>query len=81
MAPGKWNALTKELIYVAMSVTNGGRFGINSHSTAARGKGMRDAMLAELPAVVGMANQINALVSGFQIEVNAPFRNGSRATT
>ncbi len=63
-----------------MSVTNGCRYGINSHSAAARGKGMINAMLAELMAVVGMANQTNALASGFQIEVDAPFRNGGRTT-
>jgi AhpD family alkylhydroperoxidase len=78
MAPGAIDALTKEMIYVAVSVTNGCRYCINSHTAAARNKGMREAMLAELMAVVGMANQTNALASGFQIEVDAPFRNGGR---
>lgn len=78
MAPGELDALTKELIYIAVSVTNGCRYCINSHSAAARSKGMNDAMLAELMAVVGMANQTNALASGFQIEVDVPFRNGGR---
>ncbi len=81
MAPGALDALTKEMIYVAVSVTNGCRYCINSHSAAARKKGMNDAMLAELMAVVGMANQTNALASGFQIEVDAPFRNGGRAAS
>ena len=80
MAPGVMDALTKELIYVAVSVTNGCRYCINSHTAAARHKGMSDAMLAELLAVVGMANQTNALATGFQIEVDAAFQNGGRKT-
>ena len=78
MAPGALDALTKELIYVAISVTNGCQYCINSHTAAARKKGMSAAMLSELMAVVGMANQTNALASGFQIEVDAPFQNGGR---
>ena len=79
MAPGALDALTKELIYVAVSVTNGCQYCINSHTAAARKKGMNEAMLSELMAVVGMANQTNALASGFQIEVDEAFRNGGRA--
>ena len=78
MSPGAVDALTKEMIYVAVSVTNGCRYCINSHTAAARKKGMNDAMLAELMAVVGMANQTNALASGFQIEVDEAFRQGGR---
>ena len=78
MAPGALDALTKELIYVAVSITNGCRYCINSHTAAARSKGMNEAMLAELMAVVGMANQTNALANGFQIEVDAAFENGGR---
>lgn len=78
MAPGALDALTKELIYVAVSITNGCRYCINSHTAAARSKGMNAAMLAELMAVVGMANQTNALANGFQIEVDASFKNGGR---
>ncbi len=81
MAPGELDALTKELIYVAVSVTNACRYCISSHTAAARSKGMSDAMLSELMAVVGMANQTNALASGFQIEVDAPFRSGGRAAS
>ena len=80
MAPGALDALTKELIYVAVSVTNGCQYCINSHTAAARKKGMSEAMLSELMAVVGMANQTNALASGFQIEVDEAFHNGGRAT-
>ncbi len=78
MSPGAVDALTKEMIYVAVSMTNGCRYCINSHTAAARKKGMNDAMLAELMAVVGMANQTNALASGFQIEVDEAFRQGGR---
>ena len=79
MAPGALDALTKELIYVAVSVTNGCQYCINSHTAAARKKGMSEGMLSELMAVIGMANQTNALASGFQIEVDEAFRNGGRA--
>ena len=81
MAPGELDALTKELIYVAVSVPNACRYCISSHTAAARSKGMSDAMLSELMAVGGMANQTNALASGFQIEVDAPFRSGGRAAS
>ena len=80
MAPGTIDALTKEMIYVAVSVTNGCRYCINSHTAAARNKGMTDEVLSELMAVVGMANQTNSLANGFQIEVDEAFRNGGRAS-
>ncbi len=78
MAPGAIDALTKEMLYVAVSVTNGCRYCINSHTAAARKKGMSDEMLSELMAVVGMANQTNALANGFQLEVDEAFHNGGR---
>ena len=78
MAPGAIDALTKEMIYVAVSVTNGCKYCINSHTAAARKKGMSDEMLSELMAVVGMANQTNSLANGFQIEVDQAFRLGGR---
>ncbi|MGA9478663.1 MAG: carboxymuconolactone decarboxylase family protein, partial [Desulfobacterales bacterium] len=56
MAPGTLDPLTKELIYVAVSVTNGCTYCINTHTAAARMKGMNGEMLSELIAVVGMAN-------------------------
>lgn len=79
MEPGAIEALTKEMIYVAVSVTNGCNYCINSHTAAARNKGMTDEMLAELMAVVGMANQTNALANGFQIEVDDTLRDGGRS--
>ena len=76
MAPGVLDPLTKEIIYVAVSATNGCQYCINSHTAAARLKGMTDEMLSELMAVVGMANQTNALADGFQVEVDPAFRAG-----
>jgi AhpD family alkylhydroperoxidase len=66
MAPGALDPLLKEMLYVAVSATNGCKYCVNSHTAAARKKGMTDAMLAELMAVVGMANQTNALAEGFK---------------
>lgn len=80
MAPGTIDMLFKELIYVAVSVTNSCKYCINSHTAAARKKGMSEEMLAELMAVVGMANQTNALANGFQIEVDDVFLQGGRGS-
>jgi AhpD family alkylhydroperoxidase len=74
MAPGALDPLTKELLYLAVSVTNGCEYCIASHTAAARGKGMTDAMLGELMGVVGMANETNALVVGYGVEVDERFR-------
>ena len=73
MAPGALDPLTKELIYVAVSATNGCEYCICSHTAGARRQGMTDAMLAELMAVVGMANETNALASGYAVDVDAAF--------
>ncbi|MDH3231532.1 MAG: carboxymuconolactone decarboxylase family protein [Alphaproteobacteria bacterium] len=78
MAPGALDPLTKEMIYVAVSVTNGCEYCINSHLAGARGKGMTDAMLAELMAVIGMANETNALVTGWQVEVDDRLRQAAQ---
>ncbi len=78
MAPGALDPLVKEMLYVAVSVTNGCMYCINTHTAAARKKGMSDEMLADLMAVVGMANQTNALVNGFQVELDAVFKDGGR---
>lgn len=78
MAPGALDPLVKEMLYVAVSVTNGCKYCINSHTAAARKKGLTDEMLAELIAVVGMANQTNALVDGFQVELDEAFKDGGR---
>ena len=74
MAPGALDALTKEMIYVAVSVTNGCQYCIASHSAAARKKGMTAEMFHELMAVVGMANESNRLANGYQIDVDEAFK-------
>ena len=74
MAPGALDALTKELIYVAVSVTNQCGYCIASHTVSARNKGMTDDMFRELMAVVGMANESNHLASGYQIEIDEQFK-------
>jgi AhpD family alkylhydroperoxidase len=74
MAPGSLDALTKEMIYLAVSVTNQCNYCIASHTAAAGGKGMTDAMFAELMAVVGMANETNRLAAGYQVEIDARFK-------
>ena len=74
MAPGALDALTKEMIYVAVSATNGCEYCTYSHTASARGKGMSDAMLMELMAVVGLANQTNRLAEGLRIPVDPQFK-------
>ena len=73
MAPGALDPLTKELIYVAVSVTNNCRYCISSHSAGARSKGMTDEQFAELLAVVGLANETNRLANGYDPPVDARF--------
>ena len=70
MAPGALDALTKEMIYVAVSVTNGCGYCIASHTAGARNKGMTPEMFHELMSVVGMANESNRLANGYQIEID-----------
>jgi AhpD family alkylhydroperoxidase len=74
MAPGALDGLTKEMVYLAVSATNQCGYCIASHTAAARKAGMTDAMLAELMAVVGMANESNRLASGYQVEIDARFK-------
>jgi AhpD family alkylhydroperoxidase len=74
MAPGALDPLTKELVYVAVSVTNGCEYCIASHTASAREKGMTDEQLGELLAVIGMANETNALANGLGVPVDAAFR-------
>lgn len=76
MAPGTLDALTKELIYLAVSTTNQCGYCIASHTAGARKAGMTDAMFAELMAVVGMANETNKLVTGYQVEIDDAFKRG-----
>lgn len=74
MGPGALDPLTKELIYLAVSVTNQCRYCIASHSASARNKGMTEEMFGELMAVVAMANQTNALSAGYQVEIDEQFK-------
>jgi AhpD family alkylhydroperoxidase len=74
MAPGALDALTKEMVYLAVSVTNGCDYCTASHTTSARRQGMSDEMLGELMAVVGMANETNRLADGYQIEIDEVYR-------
>lgn len=70
MAPGALDPVVKEMIFVAVSVTNGCAYCIRSHEAAARKAGMTDAQFGELMAVVGMANETNRLANGYQVEID-----------
>jgi AhpD family alkylhydroperoxidase len=73
MAPGALDVLSKELIYVAVSVSNGCEYCIASHTASARKAGMTEAMFGELMAVVGMANETNRLANGYRVPVDPAF--------
>jgi len=73
MAPGAIDPLTTEMIYLAVSVTNGCGYCIASHTAAARKAGMTEAMAGELMAVVGMANETNRLANGYRVPIDAAF--------
>src|SRR5438067_2062686 len=75
MAPGALNPLTKELIYLAVSVTNSCGYCMASHGAAAKRLGMTKEMFAELIAVVGMANETNRLADGYRVPVDERFEN------
>lgn len=74
MAPGALDALTKELVYVAVSAANGCAYCVHSHTAAARAKGMTDAQHAELLRVVGLAMRTNGLAQALGVEADAAFR-------
>jgi len=74
MAPGALDPLTKEMVYLAISASNQCGYCIASHTAAARKAGMTNQQFAELMAVVGMANETNRLVSGYQVEIDERFR-------
>ena len=74
MGPGALDPLTKELIYIAVSVTNQCPYCIASHTASAASKGMTGEMFHELMAVVGMANETNRLAAGYQVEIDERFR-------
>ena len=73
MAPGALDPLVKEMLYLAVSVTNGCGYCIASHTAAARNAGMSEAMFGELMAVVGMANETNRLANGYRVPIDAAF--------
>jgi AhpD family alkylhydroperoxidase len=73
MAPGALDPLTKEMIYLAVSVTNGCNYCIASHTAAARKAGMTEAMFGEVMAVVGMANETNRLANGYRVPIDPAF--------
>ena len=73
MAPGALDALTKEMIYLAVSATNGCDYCIASHTAAARKAGMSEAMFGEVMAVVGMANETNRLANGYRVPIDPAF--------
>lgn len=73
--PGVLDPLVRELIYLAVSVTNGCDYCIASHRAAALSKGMTDAMFGELMSVVGAANMANRLANGFQVPVDEKFKS------
>ena len=74
MAPGALDAVTKEMIYLAVSATNQCAYCLASHTASARKAGMTDQMLAELMAVVGMANQTNSMAGGYRVEIDERLR-------
>ena len=71
MKKGALDSLTKELLYIAVSMTNSCEYCIRSHTAAAKKKGMTEKMLKELIAIVGMANETNKLVESYQVEVDS----------
>src|SRR5438270_7652696 len=75
MAPGALDPLTKEMIYIAVSVTNQCAYCIASHTASAPIKGMTNPMFHELMAVTGMANETNRLASGYQVEIDEQFNS------
>ena len=78
MAPGVLDAVTKELIYIAVSVTTGCPYCIAAHTASARKKGMTDAMFYEMMSVVALANANNRLANGYQIEIDEQFKRPVR---
>src|SRR5713226_9122975 len=75
MAPGALDPLTKEVIYLAVSISNGCVYCTASHGAAAKRLGMSPEMFSELIAVVGMANETNRLADGYRVPVDERFEN------
>jgi AhpD family alkylhydroperoxidase len=76
MAPGALNAVAKELIYLAVSITNGCPYCVAAHTASARKKGMTDEMFHEMMSVVALSNANNRLANGYQIEIDEQFVTG-----
>jgi AhpD family alkylhydroperoxidase len=74
MAPGALDPLVKEMVYLAISVSNGCGYCIASHTASARNAGMSEAMFSELMAVVGMANETNRLAQGYRVPIDEAFK-------
>ncbi len=74
MGPGALDPLVKEMIYLAVSVTNGCGYCIASHGAAARKAGMTEAQWGELLGVIGMANETNKLAFGLQVPIDPAFQ-------
>lgn len=79
MAPGALDPLTKELIYLAVSITNGCEYCTVSHTAAARRAGMTAEMRRELIALIGLANQTNRLANAYRIDPDAPFLEAAKS--
>jgi AhpD family alkylhydroperoxidase len=77
MTPGALDPLVKELLYLAVSITNQCGYCIASHTAGARGKGMTDEQLKELIAVIGFANANNRIASAYQVEIDSRFQPGA----
>ncbi|OHE77237.1 MAG: alkylhydroperoxidase [Verrucomicrobia bacterium GWF2_62_7] len=75
MAPGVLDPLVKEMIYIAVSATNGCEYCSHSHTASARAKGMTEEMLGEVLAVAALANQTNRLANGYRVPVDEAFLN------
>jgi AhpD family alkylhydroperoxidase len=74
MGPGAIDPLTKEMLYVAISASNGCHYCIASHGAAARARGMTEAQYSELLAIVGLANETNRLVTALGVDIDGAFR-------
>jgi AhpD family alkylhydroperoxidase len=75
MSPGALDPLTKEMVYIAVSVTNNCGYCIASHSAAAAKAGMTSEQFSELMAVVGMANETNRLVNGYRVPIDPAYES------
>jgi AhpD family alkylhydroperoxidase len=80
MGPGALDPLTKELIYAAVSITNGCEYCMASHGFGARAKGASEEMMNELYAIVGLANMTNRLANAYRVPVDEAFTKGTRST-